>query len=147
MGWEQVFGLANMAAMLGWVVLIAAPRRVWWLAVLPRMVIPMGLAVVYSGLMLGYFVQSGGGFGSIVQVRTLFASDPVLVGGWVHYLAFDLLIGCFVAERLDRVGIHRIIQAPVLFLVFMFGPMGMLLGLLTEAAATWRGTTSVKLGA
>ncbi len=135
MDWDALFGLANSAALLGWAVLILAPRGVWWLDAVPRMLLPLGLAVIYSGLMAGFMMQSGGGFGSIAAVRALFASDPVLVAGWAHYLAFDLLVGSFVAERLDRAAISRLIQAPILAAIFMLGPLGLLLGLMTEAGA------------
>jgi len=30
-------------------------------------------------------------------VRALFAHDHVLVAGWVHYLAFDLMVGALLA--------------------------------------------------
>ena len=138
MTWDDLFGLANMAALVGWVVLIAAPRGHWWLDALPRLVLPVGLAILYSGLMLAYVFASGGGFGSIAAVRQLFTSDPVLVAGWVHYLAFDLLVGSFVAARLDGAGVARLIQAPILFAIFMLGPLGLLLGLLTETGARLR---------
>jgi hypothetical protein len=88
-----------------------------------------------------------GGFGSIAEVRTLFMSDPVLVAGWGHYLAFDLLIGTLLADRLDRAGVTRWLQAPVLLLTFMFGPAGWLLGLATEAAARWRAPAAPHAGA
>ena len=146
MDWDSVFGLASRAAMLGWVVLIFAPRSLPWISVVPRLVIPLGLSVLYSALMLAYFVLSGGGFGSIAEVRTLFASDPVLVGGWVHFLAYDLLVGCYVAQRLDRVGVSRIIQGPVLIVAFLFGPMGLLLGLVTEGIARWRKPAALAAG-
>ena len=138
MDWNVLFDTVGLPALLGWAVLIAAPRGIWWLDMLPRVVIPLGLSVVYSGLILAFMAQSGGGFGSIAEVRALFASDPVLVAGWVHYLAFDLLIGCFLAARLDAAGVGRIVQAPVLVVTFLLGPLGLLIGLLTEAAATWQ---------
>jgi Domain of unknown function (DUF4281) len=60
-----------------------------------------------------------------------------VVAGWSHYLAFDLLIGGLVADRLDQAGVSRWLQAPVLITIFLFGPAGWLLGLATEAAARW----------
>lgn len=138
MDWQGIFGNAGMLAMLGWAVLILAPRRIVWLGVVPRLAVPLLLSVLYSALMLAFFFTAEGGFGSLAEVRALFSTDPLLLAGWVHYLAFDLLIGCFLAERLDRAGVHRVIQAPILVMVFLFGPMGLLLGLLTELGAKLR---------
>ena len=86
------------------------------------------LAALYASLMFVYFFRVAGGFGSLQAVRTLFASDPVLIAGWVHYLAFDLFIGVWIAERLDAERVSRWLQAPILIATFMFGPVGLLLG-------------------
>jgi hypothetical protein len=131
---DDMFSLASMAALPGWAILILAPRRWPLLNAVPALLIPLGLAGLYTGLVLTYFSASGGGFGSIAQVRHLFQSDPALVAGWVHYLAFDLMIGAVMAGRLDRIGVSRLLQAPILISIFMFGPVGLLLTLLTEAS-------------
>ena len=78
---------------------------------------------------------AGGGYGSLMQVRTLLSGDEMLLAGWTHFLAFDLVVGALIAERMDRAGIGRLLQAPLLASIFMFGPLGMLLALLTELAA------------
>ncbi len=77
----------NSVALLGWAVLILAPRGWRTLALLPRYAVPGAIAVLYVALIGAYFASAGGGFGSIAEVRRLFASDPVLVAGWGHYLA------------------------------------------------------------
>ena len=63
-------------------------------------------------------------------------SDPVLVAGWVHYLAFDLFIGTWIAVEADKRGYNRVLQAPMLVATFMFGPLGLLLFYLTRATET-----------
>lgn len=67
-----------------------------------------------------------GGFGSVVQVRALFDVPGALVAGWVHYLAFDLFVGSWIAERAAVMKLHRALLVPVLLLTFMFGPAGLL---------------------
>jgi hypothetical protein len=37
-----------------------------------------------------------------------------LLAGWVHYLAFDLFVGAVMAARMDRAGVGRLVQAPIL---------------------------------
>jgi hypothetical protein len=132
---DVLFSLSSSAAMAGWVVLVAAPRRWPLVGAVPRWAIPVALSVLYAVLVPVHFAATGGGYGSIEAVRRLFASDAMLVGGWVHYLAFDLLVGAFVADRMDRAGVHRVVQAGPLVAIFLFGPIGFLLALATELLA------------
>ncbi len=130
---DIIFKYANMLALAGWVILIFLPRRWPALFWVPQFWIPGVLALGYSGLILANFGSSDGGFGSISEVRALFASDALLTAGWIHYLAFDLFIGAWIARRADEAGIHRLIQAPILVATFMLGPLGLLLFFLTRA--------------
>lgn len=132
---ETLFAWASRLAMLGWLVLILAPRKIKWLSWAPRFVIPLMISVLYSVLLLSNFGSSDGGFNSLENVSKLFSSPPVLLAGWVHYLAFDLLVGVFMADMMDRDRVHRLIQAPVLLAIFLAGPLGYLLGLLTSYGA------------
>jgi hypothetical protein len=132
---EDMFGLASAAVLPGWMILIFAPRARWvWLDRVPALILPLGLSVLYAGLILAHFSASGGGFGTIAAVRQLFASDYGLVAGWVHYLAFDLMIGAMMATKMDQMGLQRLSQAPLLGLIFLFGPLGVLLIWITAFA-------------
>lgn len=130
---ETVFALANASVLPGWAILILAPRRWSWLNAIPALVLPVLLSVLYTAFVLAHFADAGGGYGSIPEVRQLFASDAVLTAGWVHYLAFDLFVGAAMAARMDRAGLSRLIQGFVLPTIFLFGPAGLLLALATEA--------------
>lgn len=121
-----VFQAASSLAFFTWLLLVFAPRPAWWLAGIRYGVIGL-LALVYAVLALLYFFRvPGGGFGSIEQVRALFAHDAVLTAGWIHYLAFDLFVGVWIAQRADEIGLARWLQAPILLLTFLFGPVGWL---------------------
>jgi hypothetical protein len=127
MSWEPLFSAANTLALAAWLGLLVLPRWKLLLQTIRFGVVGL-LAAGYSTLVFVYFFRvGGGGFGSLAAVRTLFASDPVLLAGWVHYLAFDLFVGVWLAERLDAQRIARPLQALVLVTTFMFGPLGYLL--------------------
>lgn len=112
--------------MLGWLILMFLPRRWSWLVALPRYIIPFGLSLLYAGLaMAHFFTVDGGGYGSLSEVRSLLSKEEMLLAGWVHYLAFDLFIGGWIAVNADRVRLNRLVQIPVLMATFMFGPMGL----------------------
>ena len=131
---DQLFGWAGQATMVGWLVLVFFPRRWPWLLAVPRYIIPFGLSLLYAGLaMAHFFTVDGGGYGSLSEVRVLLSKDEMLLAGWVHYLAFDLFIGGWIAVNADRMGINRLVQAPILVTTFLFGPVGLALFLAMRA--------------
>jgi hypothetical protein len=133
MSFAQLFSVASTAAMLGWASLILLPRYSIVTEGL-RYGLIGSLSALYAVLiMLFFFGIEGGGFGSIGEVRALFLSDAGLLAGWVHYLAFDLFVGLWIASEADRTGMSRILQAPILVATFMFGPIGLLIYLVCRA--------------
>jgi hypothetical protein len=131
---HQAFSLAGTAAMLGWLALLAtlavpAVRRHAFAAA--GILIPAILAVAYVILLAeGFGAAEGGGFGSIGQVRALFANDAALAAGWLHYLAFDLFVGAWIVREGLRRGVPRLLILLCLPLTFLAGPAGLLLFLL-----------------
>jgi hypothetical protein len=74
-----------------------------------------------------YFFRSEGGFSSLPDVARLFMNPWLLLAGWIHYLAFDLLVGSWEARDARKHGINHLLVIPCLILTFMFGPAGWLL--------------------
>jgi hypothetical protein len=131
--WDQLFGVTNLGALAGWAVLLLGPRR--WLSAVRYAVVGFLCAVyvlLFAGLMSGLLdpVRDGPEPSmldySVRGLRALFASDGGIVVGWTHYLAFDLFVGCWIAEKADARGVGRVAQAPVLLLTFLAGPLGLL---------------------
>ena len=131
---DTIFSLGNQIALFGWVVLIFLPRRfrlVFWI---PQSAIPLILGLAYAMLIMTSFGSTDGDFSSIEGVRRLFQSDHALTAGWLHYLAFDLFVGCWIARQSDKARIPRVIQAVFLVATFMFGPIGLVLFFITRGA-------------
>jgi Domain of unknown function (DUF4281) len=124
---ETIFSAASGLALLGWLCLLAAHRQRWahwWLA---GVAIPGVLAVLYLALMVSSWGTAQGGFDSLANVASLFRSPPLLLAGWVHYLAFDLFIGAWQARRAVEHAMPWWQLAPCLLLTFLLGPVGWLL--------------------
>ena len=124
---DAIFSAANGLALLGWLCLLGAHRKRWanwWLA---GVAIPSALALLYLALMVSSWGAAQGGFDSLAGVAMLFGSPPLLLAGWVHYLAFDLFIGAWLARRAVERGMVWWQLAPCLLLTFLFGPVGWLL--------------------
>ncbi|MEM6857483.1 MAG: ABA4-like family protein [Pseudomonadota bacterium] len=137
---DQWFGWAGQAAMIGWLILIFAPRSLPYgigtgLLAVPRFIIPFGISLLYAGFAMTYFFSvEGGGFGSLDQVGVLLGKPEMLLAGWVHYLAFDLFIGGWIAVEADKIGLNRVVQAPILVATFMLGPLGLAIFLAIKAS-------------
>lgn len=126
MTFEQLFQIANGIALAAWIILIVFPRkRVSMLAVRYGFV---GLfALAYAVLASQYlFAVDGASFASLAGIARLLSSEPALLIGWLHYLAFDLFVGTWIAERADALGWSRWWQAPILLTTFLLGPIGLL---------------------
>lgn len=125
------FDLGGKLAILGWLGLIVSlfiARARPATQIGTRLVIPGLLAIAY-GLLIwtGFDEAPDGGFGSIAEVRALFASDSALTAGWLHYLAFDLFVGSWIVADGLRRRVPALLILPCLPLTFLFGPLGLLL--------------------
>ena len=136
----QVFAIANPFALLGWAVLAVAVaiKRPWLRDVIAGSLWPLALAALYVvALGLGWGT-TGGNFSSLAGVRQLFSGDWTLLAGWVHYLAFDLFVGAWIAAAAERAGLSRLWLIPVLPLTFLFGPAGFLLFFVVRSSPAGR---------
>lgn len=138
-GPDLVFSLANGLALLSWLALAASPWPARWA---PRVrfvagrVVPLIFAVVYVALFAGTGMGDGG-FDSLAAVQRLFAVPELLTAGWLHYLAFDLFVGAWIAERAGALGMPHLAVLPLLVLTFLFGPAGLLAFAVLQVF--WRG--------
>ena len=126
---EAVFRIANFGAVIGWIVLALA-AVFGWRGALDRfcgLLVPALLAAAYVVLLVAYWGGSRGDFSTLGGVEALFRQPAAVLVGWLHYLAFDLLIGTAIAQRFLADRLPRALLLPVLPLTFFFGPAGWLL--------------------
>lgn len=124
---EQIFSIANLIAMLSWILLVVAPRFVLTRKVIISGVIPLLLSVAYLVLIVLFFGKADGGFDSLPNVMKLFTNEWAVLAGWIHYLAFDLFVGIWEIKDAHAKNISHWFVIPCLVLTFLFGPIGFLL--------------------
>ncbi|WP_431129357.1 ABA4-like family protein [Flagellimonas flava] len=131
MSTTEVFSIAGMMAMPMWLLMIFLPKWKVTRFLMDCRVIPILLSLIYACYIILH-LQSGGSldFGSLSSVMSLFTKEEAVLAGWVHYLAFDLLIGMWMLNQNQNLGIHQLLMAPCLFATFMLGPVGFLLFML-----------------
>jgi len=121
---EMLFSILNTAILPAWFLLIVFPRWRW-----TRLLVTSGTysgiyAVVYTVLILLFFTWTRGNFSSLAGVQTLFGQPYLLLAGWIHYLAFDLLVGSWIQKDAQEQGLRHAWIVPSLLLTLMFGPLG-----------------------
>ena len=124
---EQIFSIANTIALLSWLILIVAPRWSATRKVVLSGAIPLLLSGAYLILIVLFFGRAEGGFGSLPEVMKLFTNEWATLAGWIHYLAFDLLVGTWEVKDAQARGISHWFVIPCLVLTFLLGPIGFLL--------------------
>ena len=124
---DQLFPLVNLIALCAWVLLALVPRRHWVIDIIAGLTVPALFATVYIALIAANWSSSPGGFSTLASVAELFANPWLLLAGWVHYLCFDLLVGCWEVRDAHGRGVPHMLVIPCLVLTFMFGPAGWLL--------------------
>jgi len=126
-----LYKIVNATAALGWSILIFLPN--WYFAdSVIKYGIVVGLCVFYIYLLFikkdtNNEIYPKGNFMSLEGVLLLFKNPRNLLAGWVHYLAFDLMLGIYIKHQAINLGMSHFIQIPCFLLTFMLGPVGYLL--------------------
>ena len=123
---ELAFGAANSVALLAWMALALSPASARWSPVVWRVTgrgLPLAFALVYAALLMAA-EPTGGSFNSLAGLQRLFSSPQALTAGWAHYLAFDLFVGRWIAQRAAPLQLPHWQVLPTLALTFLFGPLG-----------------------
>lgn len=124
-----LFSIANTLILVAWLPLVVAPRWSLTQYMINRPYIPFVLSFFY----LFFLIRDGGlaeaDFSSLDGILSLYhnASPEAAAAGWMHYLAFDYWVGCWMLRDAQKKSIpHALIILPLLC-TFMLGPVGILL--------------------
>jgi len=128
---STVFKSQSRLVIIGWVALACFPF--WEYMTTLVMAIVLIISAVYT-----YFFLFGKRFDdedarqpsvkdfvSLSGVSKMFTNRRAALSGWLHYLAFDLLIGLFIVLDAQQHDISHLMVLPILFLALMIGPAGL----------------------
>jgi hypothetical protein len=133
---DSLFSLVNGIALIGWLILIIFPFRPFTNRLLIGVIVTI-LCITYAVLV--YKMLQPGDFKKFMTlegVSSLLAVPGAALTGWIHYLAFDLMTGLFIAHNAAKHGIGYAWVLPCLLLTFILGPIGLLLYFLLRWALT-----------
>ena len=133
-----LFRIAGFAAP-AWALLIFLPtwRGTRWIA--RSAIVPAVLCVLYVIGIVAQISASGLGFmrdfGSAEGVAHLLSQPDIAIVAWIHFLAFDQLVGIFIyRDNMHHRYVPIPVQSVILFFTFMLGPFGFLTYYLLRAA-------------
>lgn len=124
---KALFQVATAIALIGWLAIIVVPNWAYTTTVTLNMVV--ALAVLYLYLLFAKIPgieKTRGSFSSLGGVIALFKSPKVMLAGWVHFLAFDLMAALYIRADAPLHGIPHLWLMPIYLLTLMFGPAGLL---------------------
>jgi hypothetical protein len=129
MNLEAIFGISNLVVVPFWALMILLPHWRWTRRAMAGIWPVMIPAVIYAILILP---QIGSVFGALASptlggIATLLGAPSGAAIGWAHFLAFDLFVGrwAYLDSRERR--LTAWLASPALFLIFMVGPLGLLI--------------------
>lgn len=123
-----LFSLTNAVVLPFWALMILAPRWRWTLRVVASPLIVLPLLLIYAALVLP---QLGELIPALARptldgIQELLGTPAGAAAGWAHFLALDLFVGRWIfLDARERAMPARLVS-PLLVLVFMFAPIGLL---------------------
>lgn len=124
---DVVFQVCSALALSGWLLLVSGDRWPKAQHVWATTLVPLLLAAAYAAIFPVLYVGAPGGYGSIEELLALLNADRrIALAAWLHYLAFDLLVGSMIVREARTLDIAAPWRVPALALTFLFGPAGWL---------------------
>ena len=129
MNYEIIFNIYNTGILIFWFFLLVFPKSKLTQKMTDFPWIPLVIAFGYI-----YFLGTSDSifsvdFSTLSGLTEMFQnSNPRgVAAGWLHYLAFDFWVGCWILRDSQKKGIkHAFIIFPMLF-TFMLGPVGVII--------------------
>ena len=129
MTYEIIFNIYNTGILIFWLFLLVFPKSKVTQKMTDFPWIPLVIAFGYI-----YFLGTSDSifpvdFSSLSGLTEMFQnSNPRgVAAGWLHYLAFDFWVGCWILRDSQKKGVkHAFIIFPMLF-TFMLGPVGVII--------------------
>ena len=118
----MLFTIANTAILLAWLPLFVFPKKQFTQTLIKYPYVPFVLSFFYlyflvmdGGLGEADFSSLEGDFGSLHQ-----ATPEAAAAGWMHYLAFDFWVGCWLLRDTQK-GLASAAHCPPATLYFYAG--------------------------
>ena len=126
---ELLFTIANTAILLAWLPLLLAPKWSFTKQMLAFPYVPFILSFFYLFFLLNDGGLAEADFSSLAGILELYrnATPEAAAAGWMHYLAFDYWVGCWMLRDAQKKAVPHLLIVVPLLCTFMLGPVGIML--------------------
>jgi len=127
--YETIFNIFNSGILFFWILLLVFPKKVFTQKIIAFPWVPLVIAIGYV-----YFLSTTTGtfsadFSSLYGLTEMFqnAKPRGVAAGWLHYLAFDFWVGCWMLKNSQEKRVKHVWMILPLICTFMLGPLGIIL--------------------
>lgn len=125
---DGIYQWANSLTLLPWLLMIIAPNWKWTRKIILGLFFPVLFALAYLILFILFFkADTIADFSTLEGLAEVLSKKDAMLVAWLHYLAFDLLVGTWEFTDSKKVGIPHLVLVPCLFFTLMTGPIGFLM--------------------
>jgi Domain of unknown function (DUF4281) len=123
---DWLFRLSNALVLPFWALMILLPRWRWTARIMGSPLVSLAPASLYAALVIPRLgeIWPAVSHPTLGGVATLLHTPAGATIAWVHFLAFDLLVGRWIYLDSQERQVSALLMAPMLFLTLMLGPAG-----------------------
>jgi len=133
LSFENIYLWVNLGILPFWLMLIIIPNSKFTQIFVNSIVLPLILSVAYVYLIYQTILLDGPLLDvfklylSLDNLYTVFATETFLLIFWIHFLALNLFLGCWVSRDAIKYNISRGLVFIPLILIYFTGPLGLVL--------------------
>lgn len=125
-----LYKVSMFIALIGWMILIGFPTANFTDFFITLVIVSL-LCSIYAYLLFFQKTPKGelypkGNFKDFQGIVNFFKNPKVVLIGWVHFLAFDLMVGLYIKNDALANDFSFWWVVPSLILTILFGPLGLL---------------------
>jgi len=133
LSFENIYLWINLGILPFWLMLIIIPNSKFTQIFVNSIVLPLILSATYVYLIYQTILLDESLLDvfklylSLDNLYTVFATETFLLIFWIHFLALNLFLGCWVSRDAIKYNISRGLVSIPLILIYFTGPLGLVL--------------------
>ncbi len=133
LSFENIYLWVNLGILPFWLMLIIIPYSKFTQIFVNSIVLPLILSAAYVYLIYQTILLDESLLDvfklylSLDNLYTVFATESFLLVFWIHFLALNLFLGCWVSRDAIKYNISRGLVFIPLILIYFTGPLGLVL--------------------